>query len=78
MLTVRVLERTSEVPIPGAVVSYDGRETVTDATGQAIVPVKAGEETDIAVSAQAFESMGASAVLNNSERWTFYLVRHSD
>jgi hypothetical protein len=75
MLTVRVLERTSEVPISGAVVSYKGAESFTDAAGEAILPVKAGEETTIAVSARAYEPMGASAVLSNSERWTFYLAR---
>jgi hypothetical protein len=77
MLTVRVLERTSETPIPGALVSYNGHDTLTDAAGQAIVPVKAGEETAIAVSAQAYESMGASGILSNSERWTFYLARQT-
>ncbi|MQA28724.1 MAG: hypothetical protein GEU82_02635 [Luteitalea sp.] len=75
MLTVRVLERSSEAPIPGAAVSYHGRDTLTDAAGQAVVPVKAGEETAIAVSARTYESMEASAVVSNSERWTFYLAR---
>ena len=64
-------------PQPLAVVSYNGRDVVTDTIGQAMVPVKAGEEVAIAVSARAYESMSASAVLSNSERWTFYLARQA-
>jgi hypothetical protein len=76
-LTVLVLERTSEVPIHGALVRYKETNIYSDATGQAVVPVTAGEETAIVVSAPAHEPMSASAVLNNSERWTFYLARES-
>lgn len=73
MLTVRVHERTSEVPIAGAFVLYQGTSASTDRTGQVVFEVERGEETTIDVSAQGYEPLSASGVLGGDERWTFYL-----
>jgi hypothetical protein len=72
-LTVRVQARTTELPIPEARVRYGGVYYYADASGQATVSVIAGEETTIEVSADGYEPMGASAILESNERWTFYL-----
>jgi hypothetical protein len=73
-LTVRVQARTTELPIPEARVRYGGVYYYADASGQATVSVVAGQETTIDVSADGYEPMGASAILERDERWTFYLV----
>jgi hypothetical protein len=73
-LTVRVQARTTELPIPEARVRYGGVYYYADASGQATVSVVAGQETTIDVSADGYEPMGASAILESDERWTFYLV----
>jgi hypothetical protein len=73
-LTVRVQARTTEQPIPEARVRYGGVYYYADASGQATVSVVAGQETTIDVSADGYEPMGASAILESDERWTFYLV----
>ena len=73
-LTVRVQTRTTELPIPGALVRHDGNRYYADESGQAIISVTPGRETTIEVSASGFEPMSASAVLANDERWTFYLA----
>lgn len=72
-LTVRVLNRDSEVPIPGAVVHAAETHILTDASGTAIVPVVAGTELEVNVSAAGYQSMVAGGVLGPRERWTFYL-----
>ena len=72
-LTVRVLARESEAPISGAAVETDVSRMLTNAAGIAILPVTAGEELEVHVSAPGYEPMGAAAVLGPNERWTFYL-----
>jgi hypothetical protein len=73
ILTVRVLARTSEQPIAGAsVLTPTGRAT-TDAAGVCTLSVSTGETVDVSVSADGYQPMGASGVLNANERWTFYL-----
>jgi hypothetical protein len=72
-LTVRVLARASEAPISGAAVETDASRMLTNAAGIAILPVTAGEELEVHVSALGYEPMGAAAVLSPNERWTFYL-----
>ena len=73
-LTVRVLQRTTELPIPGARVETSLGTGSTDASGLFVLVAVAGRTTDVDVSAPGYESMGASGVLADSERWTFYLA----
>lgn len=73
VLTVRVLARASELPIAGAAVHTLNVHGVTDAQGLCTLPVSTGQELDVNVSADGYQPMGASGVLGNDERWTFYL-----
>jgi hypothetical protein len=78
MLTVRVQQRGSEAPIAGATVrSNHDAVAHTDALGLCMLSVTTREETTIDVSAAGYQSMSASAVIGNSERWTFYLESSS-
>src|SRR5262245_43850485 len=61
-LTVRVLTRTSEVPIEGAVVTAVGRYGRTDAAGICLFSMPNGQMVDVDVSASGYLPMGASAV----------------
>lgn len=72
-LTVRVLARTSELPIAGAYIETPTTTGSTDAEGTCTLTVPAGQPVDVNVSAEGYEPMGASGVLGSSERWTFYL-----
>src|SRR5689334_5973284 len=72
-LTVRVLQRTTELPIAGARVTTSSGTGSTDASGLFVMAVAPGRSTDVDVSAPGYESMGASGVLADNERWTFYL-----
>ena len=81
-LTVRVLARTTEQAIAGATVRSvrftgttrsEESSGTTDALGVCILSFAAGEEVDVSVSAEGYETMGASGVLGSNERWTFYL-----
>jgi hypothetical protein len=72
-LTVRVLARTTEEAIAGAIVRSAHSTGTTDVLGICILSVTVGEEVDVDVSATGYETMGASGVLGTNERWTFYL-----
>lgn len=76
-LTVRVLQRTTELPIAGARVRTSTGDGSTDAAGLFVLSVAPGFSTDVDVSAPGYEPMGASGVLADSERWTFYLASAS-
>jgi len=71
---VRVLTRTSEAPIEGAVVTALDRSGRTDATGTCVFSMPSGQMVDVDVSASGYLPMGASAVVANDEHWTFYLA----
>jgi hypothetical protein len=73
-LTVSVQIRTAARPIPDAVVRHDGHIAYTNASGEATLLVPRGQETTVDVSAAGYESLGASGVVANDERWTFYLA----
>jgi hypothetical protein len=73
-LTIRVLARTTEIPIKGALVQYGAESWLTDASGQLAITVPVGVEIAIDVAAAGYEPMGAAAVLGSDERWTFYLA----
>jgi hypothetical protein len=73
-LTVAVQIRTAARPIQDAAVRHDGQISYTDASGEATLLVPRGQETIVDVSAAGYESLGASGVLANDERWTFYLA----
>ncbi len=73
-LTVRVLTRSTEAPIAGALVSYNGQGSYTDRSGELLVTVVRGQETTVQVSAAGYAPMTASAVLGGDELWTFYLL----
>jgi hypothetical protein len=75
-LTIRVLTRTSELPIEGASVRHDTQSWITGPSGELAISVALGEETAIDVTAAGYEPMGAAAVLGSDERWTFYLAPH--
>jgi hypothetical protein len=78
-LTVRVLVRGSEEPVPFATVFRDNAavgQTNTDGILQAQVP--RGIEFSIDVTAPGFVGCGASASVTTLERWTFYLERVAD
>jgi hypothetical protein len=72
-LTVRVLARSTEVPLPGAVVQLGGQADRADAGGVCEFTLTPGTMADVDVSAAGYKPMGASAVLQSNERWTFYL-----
>lgn len=73
-LTIRVLARTTELPINGAVVQYGAESWLTNASGELAITVPVGVEIAIDVTAAGYEPMGAAAVLGSNERWTFYLA----
>jgi hypothetical protein len=78
-LTVRVLVRGSEEPVPFATVFRNNAavgQTNTDGILQAQVPL--GIEFSIDVTAPGFVGCGASASVTTLERWTFYLERAAD
>jgi hypothetical protein len=77
-LTVRVQERSTELPIRGAVVQYGPELFYTDAFGESAVAIDPSREATITVSATGFHEMSASGTLNTSERWTFYLAPSDD
>jgi hypothetical protein len=77
-LTVRVLVRGSEEPVPFATVFQNNAavgQTNPDGILQAHVPI--GVEFSIDVTAPGFFGCGASATVTTQERWTFYLERTS-
>lgn len=77
-LTIRVHERSqAETPIAGALVVHESTGLYTDAAGESHIIVQSGRETTIDVSADGYRPMQASAVLNSSERWTFFLEPES-
>ena len=75
-LTVRVLERGTQLPLAEALVLRDndvvGR---TDGDGMAQAKVPVGVEFQIGVKAAGFVSIGAAGTVTGHERWTFYLER---
>lgn len=75
-LTVRVLERGTEIPLSEVLVLRDddivGR---TDGTGMVQANVPVGVEFQIGVKAAGFKSAGAAGTVMSQERWTFYLER---
>jgi hypothetical protein len=75
-LTVRVLVRGSEEPVPKATV-FRNNATVgqTDSGGVLRAEVPLGVEFSIHVTAAGFIGWGASATVSSQERWTFYLER---
>lgn len=72
-LTVRVLQRTVETPLEGATVKRDAEVGHADAGGICQFTLRAGDTANVGVSAPGFLPLGASAVLVNDQRWTFYL-----
>jgi hypothetical protein len=72
-VTVRVLTRSQPQPIHGALVRYGSSGSYTDQGGESTVAVAAGEDATIIVSAAGYQSMSASGLVGNDERWTFYL-----
>jgi hypothetical protein len=72
-LTVRVLIRAQDAPVAGAVVTVDGETAKVDAAGTCEFDVRPGAMANVDVSASGFAPLGASGVLLNDERWTFYL-----
>jgi hypothetical protein len=72
-LTVRVLARQSELPIPGAHILTGSAQGSTDASGLCLLSIPTGAEVDVEVSADGYQPMGATGTLGNDERWTFYL-----
>lgn len=75
-LTVLVLTRGSETPVPGAAVARDDQsvgETGSDGAIRTVVPV--GKEFHITVAASGFLGNGAWGTVEGEERWTFYLER---
>jgi hypothetical protein len=72
-VTVRVLTRNQPQPIHGALVLYGSTGSYTDQGGESMVPVAAGEDATIMVSAAGYQSMSASGIVGNDERWAFYL-----
>jgi hypothetical protein len=72
-LTVRVLTRSSEAPLSAAVVTVDGATSRVDSAGTCEFNVRPGATANVDVSAIGFSPLGASGVLMNDERWTFYL-----
>lgn len=75
-LTVVVLTRGSESPVPGAAVRKDGQvigKTSLDGSLQTTVPM--GTEFHIVVDAPGFFGDGAWGSVASAERWTFYLER---
>jgi hypothetical protein len=78
VLTVRVHERNTEIPIRGALVQYGTQLFYTDGLGESAVSVDASREATITVSAAGYREMSASGFLSKDERWTFYLAAEAD
>jgi hypothetical protein len=75
-LTVRVLVRGSEDPVPAATVFRNNAAVgQTDGSGILHAQVPLGVEFSIDVAAPGFVGCGASATVTTQERWTFYLER---
>jgi hypothetical protein len=75
-LTVRVLVRGSEEPVPDATVFRNNAAVgQTDSGGVLRAEVPLGVEFSIHVTAAGFIGWGASATVSSQERWTFYLER---
>lgn len=55
-------------------VHRDTQSWITGASGELAITVPLGTEVTVDVAADGYEPMGASAVLGNDERWTFYLA----
>ncbi len=72
-LTVRVVARAVETPLPGAVVRTDDGTVQADANGTCQLAVRSGATANVDVSAAGYVPLGASGVLASDERWTFYL-----
>ena len=72
-LTVRVLIRAQDAPVSGAVVTVDGETSKVDAAGTCEFSVRPGATANVDVAASGFLPLGASGILLNDERWTFYL-----
>jgi hypothetical protein len=73
-LTVRVLVRSSELPLPGALVLVSAEGGRTDEHGECRFSVRPGDLLYVSASASGFDPLGASGVLANDEQWTFYLT----
>lgn len=74
ILTVRVLARTSEIPLPETTVRHDGQFAGwTDAQGILLLTITPDQETTIRVDHVGYDPMEASASPGLEERWTFYL-----
>jgi hypothetical protein len=73
-LTVRVNERTTEVPIDRASVQHGANTFYTNVFGESAIPVAIDRETTVTVSAPGYVEMSATGLLANDERWTFYLA----
>ena len=77
-LTVRVLARGSEEPVPHATVFRNNAAVgQTDTGGFLRAEVPLGVEFSIDVIAPGYIGWGASATVTSQERWTFYLERES-
>jgi hypothetical protein len=75
-LTVRVLVRGTEEPVPHATVFRNNAAVgQTDSGGVLRADVPLGVEFSIDVTAPGFIGWGASATVTSQERWTFYLER---
>jgi hypothetical protein len=72
-LTVRVLIRAQDAPVAGALVTVDGETAKVDAAGTCEFDVRPGAMANVDVTASGFAPLGASGILMNDERWTFYL-----
>ena len=75
-LTVRVLERGTELPLAEALVLRNedivGR---TDGAGMVHADVPVGVEFQIGVKAAGYKTAGVTGTVTSQERWTFYLER---
>lgn len=75
-LTVIVLTRGAETPVPGAAVTMDDAPVgQTGSDGSIRTTVVIGTEFHIVVSAAGFIGNGAWGSVASEERWTFYLER---
>lgn len=73
VLTVRVLRRSVETPLPGATVMLGVHAAQVNAEGVCQFSLDAGATAEVEVTAPGFQPLGAIGVLNNDQRWTFYL-----
>ncbi len=77
-LTVRVLRRSAETPLEGALVHVDKEIGRADALGLCRFSVPSGELMSVNVSATGFMPISAAGVLQSGERWTFWLENADD